>query len=73
MIALDPEDDVLDVAGAARLLGVGRDAIYVACARLEIPHRRVGRVLRFSRTALLRWLARDEPLAAPRGAGAGST
>ena len=64
------QDDVLDVAGAARLLGVGRDAIYVACARLEIPHRRVGRVLRFSRTALLRWL--DSQLAAPRAGEAGS-
>lgn len=70
MIALGPDDDVLDVPAAARLLGVGRDAIYMGCARLEIPHRRVGRVLRFSRAALLRWLAGE--LAAPRAGEAGS-
>ncbi len=55
MIALD--DDVLDVPGAMALLKVGRDAIYSMCARQAIPHRKIGRVLRFSRSALMGWLA----------------
>jgi excisionase family DNA binding protein len=49
-------DDVLDVRGAMALLKVGRDAIYAGCARQEIPHRKIGRTLRFSRNALVRWL-----------------
>ena len=50
----DPE--VLDVAKAAELLGVHRDTVYDMVGRGEIPHRRVGRLLRFSRTAVLEWL-----------------
>ncbi len=47
------EDDVLDVAGAMALLKLGRNAVYDGCARNEIPHWRIGKLLRFSRTALL--------------------
>lgn len=54
--ANDVDGDVLDVAGAMAVLRVGRDAVYAGCARREIPHRRVGKVLRFSRAALMRWL-----------------
>lgn len=50
------EDNVLDVRGAMALLKVGRDAIYTMCARQQLPHRKIGRVLRFSRAALMRWL-----------------
>ena len=49
-------DDVLDVRGAMLLLKLGRNAIYDACGRKQIPHRRIGRHIRFSRAALLRWL-----------------
>lgn len=52
----DEGDDVLDVAGAMALLKLGRNAVYDACARNAIPHRRIGKLLRFSRAALLRWL-----------------
>jgi excisionase family DNA binding protein len=55
------EDEVLDVRGAAKLLRMGRNAIYDACGRGEIPHRRIGNRLRFSRTALLRWLGGSAP------------
>lgn len=48
--------DVLDVPGAAELLGVGRDAIYAACARQAIPYKKIGKAIRFSRAALLAWL-----------------
>jgi excisionase family DNA binding protein len=50
------ENEVLDVAGAAELLKVARDTVYTLAGRGEIPHRRVGRLLRFSRAALLRWI-----------------
>jgi excisionase family DNA binding protein len=54
-------EDVLDVRGAMKLLKLGRNAVYDACARNEIPHRRVGaKLLRFSRAALLTWLAGDD-------------
>jgi excisionase family DNA binding protein len=50
-------DDVLDVPGVMKLLGMGRRAVYEGCARGVIPHRRIGKLLRFSRSALLAWLA----------------
>lgn len=53
------DPDVLTVAEAMALLRIGRDAIYAECARDRIPHRRIGRAIRFSRLALMRWLARD--------------
>lgn len=56
MISVGPDDDVLDVRGAAELLKVGRDSVYAAVARQEIPHQRIGRSIRFSRAALVRWL-----------------
>lgn len=50
------DDDVLDVNGAMALLRMGRNTIYEQCAQNLIPHRRIGRRIRFSRAALLRWL-----------------
>jgi excisionase family DNA binding protein len=52
-------DDVLDVVGAMALLHMSRNTIYEQCARNLIPHRRIGRRIRFSRSALLRWLEGD--------------
>ena len=49
-------DDVLTVTEAARLMRIGRNQLYAAINRNEIPHRRVGRSIRLSRAALLRWL-----------------
>jgi excisionase family DNA binding protein len=46
-----------DVREVARLLGVGRDAVYAAAERGEIPGTiRIGRRLVFSRAPLLAWL-----------------
>jgi len=50
------DDDVLTVEQAAKFLRLGRNAIYDAVGRGEIPHRRIGRSIRLSRVALLRWL-----------------
>ena len=49
-------EDVLDVDGATHLLRVGRNMIYELVARNEIPHRRLGKQIRFSRAAIMRWL-----------------
>lgn len=53
----DDRDEVLDVEGAMRVLKIGRNTVYERCGRGEIPHRRIGKHIRFSRTALIRWLA----------------
>lgn len=50
------DDDVLDVKGVAKLLHVGRNKLYEMVARNQIPHRRFGRCVRFSRAAIMRWL-----------------
>ena len=52
----DDADDVLNVRDVMVLLKLGRGAVYDACGRNEIPHRRIGKHIRFSRVALLRWL-----------------
>ena len=53
----DPgSDEVLDVEGATRLLRIGRNTIYELVGRNEIPHRRLGKQIRFSRAAIMRWL-----------------
>lgn len=49
--------DVLNVDQVAELLGLGRNTVYDAANRGEIPHRRVGRRLIFSRTAVMEWLS----------------
>jgi len=50
------DDDILTVEQAAKFLRLGRNAVYDAIGRGEIPHRRIGRSIRLSRVALLRWL-----------------
>ena len=51
------DDDVLDVAEAAKLLRIGRNLLYELVGRNKIPHRRLGKQIRFSRAAVMRWLA----------------
>ena len=49
-------DAVLDVEEVAELLRVGRNTIYELVARNEIPHRRLLKSIRFSRSAVMAWL-----------------
>jgi len=49
--------DVLDVPQVASLLSVGRNTIYALVARNRIPHRRLGKAIRFSRAAVMQWLS----------------
>jgi excisionase family DNA binding protein len=60
-------DDVIDVSGVVRMLRVGRNKVYEMVARNEIPHRRFGRRIRFSRTAIMRWLDSWSPRIAKEG------
>lgn len=45
----------------AKFLGVDRKTVYEAAGRGEIPARRLGRRLLFSRTALVEWLSCKGP------------
>lgn len=56
-----PAPEVLTVEGVAELLGLARNTVYDYANRGEIPHRRVGRRLIFSRSAVLDWLAHKTP------------
>jgi excisionase family DNA binding protein len=51
------EDDVLTFEEARELLKIGRTALYAAIARNQVPHRKVGKQIRFSRAALMVWLS----------------
>ncbi len=53
--------EVLNVDDVAELLGIGRNSVYDAANRGQIPHRRIGRRLIFSRAAVLEWLAGKAP------------
>jgi len=59
-------DDVLDVDGATRLLRIGRNTVYGLVARNAIPHRRVGKQIRFNRAAVMQWLASWSPQGAKK-------
>ncbi len=54
---IDEENEVLDVPHVARLLAVGKNTIYALVARNQIPHRRLGKAIRFSRAAVMSWLS----------------
>ena len=50
-------DEVINVERVAQLLHVGRNTVYELVGRNAIPHRRLGKQIRFSRAAIMRWLA----------------
>lgn len=50
------EKPVINAAEAAELLGLDQDTVYDYAGRGEIPCRRLGRRLLFSREALLEWV-----------------
>lgn len=52
----EPSSDVLDAKQAAELLHVNEKTLRTHLRAQNIPHQRVGRVIRFSRAALLDWL-----------------
>lgn len=50
------DQEALSVSQVATLLGVCTKSVYEAASRGELPHRRLGRRLLFSRKTLLEWL-----------------
>jgi excisionase family DNA binding protein len=56
----DPPE-VLNAAEAAELLQVAREMLITLSEAGRIPGRKLGSDWRFSRTALVAWLARSEP------------
>jgi len=59
-ITFSTEADVMTVEEGAAFLRVGRNALYDAIGRGEVPHRRIGRTIRLSRAVLVRWLEGDD-------------
>ena len=53
--------EVMSVDEVAELLQIGRNSVYDAANRGQIPHHRIGRRLIFSRVAVLEWLHRKGP------------
>jgi excisionase family DNA binding protein len=51
------DEEILDVEGAARVLGVSTRTIYALARKGEIPAMRVGREWRFTRRNLIEWVA----------------
>jgi excisionase family DNA binding protein len=56
VVAVDAEA-VLDVEDIATLLRIGRNTVYSLVAKNQIPHRRLGKSIRFSRAAVMSWLS----------------
>jgi len=51
------DKDIVDVEGAATLLGVSTTTIYNLARKGDIPATRVGREWRFARQNLIQWVA----------------
>jgi excisionase family DNA binding protein len=51
------DKEIVDVEGAATLLGVSTTTIYNLARKGEIPATRVGREWRFARANLIQWVA----------------
>ncbi len=51
------ENDVLTVPEAAKVLRIGRNALYDAIGRGEVPHWRIGKSIRLSRAVIMQRLA----------------
>jgi excisionase family DNA binding protein len=52
----DTNNEVMSVGEVATFLRVDKKTVYDYAARGLIPHRRLGRRVLFSRTALMSWL-----------------
>jgi excisionase family DNA binding protein len=63
----EPGGDVMTVEEAAVFLRIGRNALYDAIGRGDVPHRRIGKTIRLSRSALVQWLGRSCGAASTRG------
>ena len=62
------EPEVMDADELAVFLGVDRKTVYDYAGRGEIPHRRLGKRLLFSRSAIVEWLGARDSLNACKAA-----
>jgi excisionase family DNA binding protein len=53
----DVSDEVMTAADVAEILRVDRKTVYDHVSRGRIPHKRLGRRVIFSRTAIMAWLS----------------
>jgi excisionase family DNA binding protein len=51
------DEEILDIEGAARVLGVSTRTVYTLARKGEIPAMRIGREWRFARRNLVEWVA----------------
>ena len=51
--------DVMDVEGVAEYLGLAPSTIYDRVRSLEIPHARIGQLIRFRKVDIDRWLGEN--------------
>lgn len=61
------DHDVMTIEEAAAFLKMGRSTLYRALARNQVPHRRIGKNIRFSRSALILWLGSWSSQGAQKG------
>ena len=61
------QPDVMTVNEAAMFLRIGRNQLYAAIMRDEVPYARIGRTIRLSRRAIVRWLERSCGAASNKG------
>jgi excisionase family DNA binding protein len=59
--------EVMDADELATFLGVDRNTVYDYAGRGEIPHRRLGKRLLFSRSAIVAWLGSCKAASARKG------
>ncbi len=59
-LAQEEKREILDVEGAAELLGMGEEAVRRLSRLGRIPGRKVGKEWRYSRERLLRWIGGEE-------------
>ena len=54
------ENPIMRAAEVRQLLKVGRNTLYGWCEQGIIPHKRIGRVILFSRKRIQEWLENNE-------------
>ena len=64
---LEAPDDILTVDQLAEYLGIGKQRVYEAVSRNAIPYFKVGKSLRFRKSAVDKWIeSKSVPVAPPR-------
>jgi len=52
--------EILNYEDAAKVLGVGKQWLQRNCRKEGIPHKKIGRRVRFSRSMLEQWVAQQD-------------